>query len=49
MTSDHGDEFNEHGGLSHDGKMYSELIDIPLLIYDHDRSKSDVCETLISS
>lgn len=49
MTSDHGDEFNEHGGLSHDGKMYSELIDIPLLIYDHDRSKSEVCEALVSS
>jgi arylsulfatase A-like enzyme len=25
ITSDHGDEFGEHGGLSHDGKMYSEL------------------------
>jgi len=34
ITSDHGDEFSEHGGLSHDGKMYSELIDVPFLIYD---------------
>lgn len=34
ITSDHGDEFSEHGGLSHDGKMYSELIKVPLLIYD---------------
>ena len=33
ITSDHGDEFNEHGGLSHQDKMYSELIDIPLVIY----------------
>jgi len=33
ITSDHGDEFNEHGGLSHDDKLYSELIDVPLLIY----------------
>jgi arylsulfatase A-like enzyme len=32
ITSDHGDEFNEHGGLSHDDKCYSELIDVPLLI-----------------
>jgi arylsulfatase A-like enzyme len=32
--SDHGDEFGEHGGLSHDGKMYSELIWVPLFIYD---------------
>lgn len=34
ITADHGDEFGEHGGLSHDGKMYSELIDVPLIIYD---------------
>jgi arylsulfatase A-like enzyme len=34
FTSDHGDEFSEHEGLSHDGKMYSELINVPLLVYD---------------
>jgi len=34
VTSDHGDEFAEHGGLSHDGKFYSELIDVPLIFYD---------------
>jgi len=33
FTNDHGDEFNDHGGLSHDDKMYSELIDTPLIIY----------------
>lgn len=33
ITSDHGDEFNEHGGLSHDNKMYRELIEIPLVIH----------------
>ncbi len=49
ITSDHGDEFNEHGGLSHDGKMYSELIDIPLLIYDYDKTKAKVCNTVISN
>jgi arylsulfatase A-like enzyme len=38
LTSDHGDEFNEHGGLSHDDKLYSELIDVPLLIYGMDQS-----------
>ncbi|MEM2951062.1 MAG: sulfatase, partial [Nitrososphaeria archaeon] len=32
ILSDHGDEFSEHGGLSHDGKMYEELIHVPLLI-----------------
>lgn len=34
ITSDHGDEFGEHGGLSHDGRMYNELLSVPLVIYD---------------
>jgi len=49
ITNDHGDEFNEHGGLSHDDKMYSELIDIPLLIYDPNKDKGEVCDTLVSN
>ena len=49
LTSDHGDEFNEHGGLSHDDKMYSELIDIPLLIYDPNKDKEAICDTLVSN
>lgn len=49
ITSDHGDEFGEHNGLSHDGKMYSELIDIPFLIYGYDKDKGEVCDTLVSN
>ena len=49
ITSDHGDEFGEHGGLSHDGKMYSELIDVPFLIYDYDKDEGKVCNTLVSN
>ena len=49
MTNDHGDEFNEHGGLSHDDKMYSELIDMPLLIYNPSQDRNEVCDTLVSS
>lgn len=49
LTADHGDEFNEHGGLSHDGKMYSELMDIPLFIYDYDRVKPELYYTLVSN
>lgn len=40
--SDHGDEFGEHGGLSHDGKMYSELVRVPLFIYDRERAKGEM-------
>ncbi|MEE9502296.1 MAG: sulfatase/phosphatase domain-containing protein, partial [Candidatus Aminicenantaceae bacterium] len=43
------DEFGEHGGLSHDDKMYSELIDIPLIIYDPSRDKKEICDTLVSN
>jgi len=42
ITSDHGDEFGEHEGLSHDGKMYKELIDVPFLIYDKSFSSSTI-------
>lgn len=49
ITSDHGDEFGEHGGLSHDGKMYSELIDIPLIIFEPDRKDPEVWDRLVSN
>jgi arylsulfatase A-like enzyme len=49
ITSDHGDEFGEHGGLSHDGKMYSELIDVPLIILEPERQKPETCSTLVSN
>lgn len=49
MTSDHGDEFGEHGGLSHDGKMYSELINVPFLIFDYAKDKGQVSDTLVSN
>lgn len=49
ITSDHGDEFGEHGGLSHDGKMYSELIDIPLIIFEPERKEPEVCNKLVSN
>lgn len=47
ITSDHGDEFNEHGGLSHDDKLYSELIDVPLVIYG--AGENGLCTDVVSS
>ena len=32
ITADHGDEFKDHGGMSHHAKFYEELIHIPLII-----------------
>ena len=49
ITTDHGDEFGEHQGLSHDGKMYSELIDSPFIIIDFQREKKEVCHNLVSN
>jgi arylsulfatase A-like enzyme len=48
ITTDHGDEFGEHGSLSHNGKMYSELIDSPLLIYNYSTGEAQICDTLVS-
>jgi arylsulfatase A-like enzyme len=47
IANDHGDEFNEHGGLSHDDKMYAELIDTPLIIYG--TGQTGTCDTLVSN
>lgn len=49
IAADHGDEFGEHGGLSHDGKMYSELVNVPLIIYDPSLKKGQVCDTVVST
>jgi arylsulfatase A-like enzyme len=49
ITVDHGDEFDDHGGLSHDDKMYRELIDIPLFIYDPQLQAGQICDTLVST
>jgi len=49
ITSDHGDEFGEHGGISHDGKMYSELVNVPLMIYEPQRREGVVSDTLVTT
>jgi arylsulfatase A-like enzyme len=48
VTTDHGDEFAEHGGLSHDGKFYSELVHVPLLIVNPVEAAGETCDTLVS-
>ena len=48
ITSDHGDEFSEHGALSHDGKMYSELTHVPLIVFDPSLKEGQVCDDIVS-
>ena len=32
ITSDHGEEFFEHGGWEHSKTLYTEVVDVPLII-----------------
>jgi len=48
LTTDHGDEFADHGGLSHDGKMYEELVHVPQLIVNPPEGRGSRCDTLVS-
>lgn len=39
LTSDHGEEFDEHGGWQHDQSVYEELLRVPLIVrFPHDAS-----------
>jgi len=49
LTSDHGDEFAEHGGLSHDGKFYRELVTVPCLIRAPHQTEAGVSDTVVSN
>ena len=37
FTSDHGDEFQEHGGLGHGTTLYNELLHVPLFIAPNEK------------
>ena len=37
LTADHGEEFLEHGETIHKGKVYEELVRVPLIFYVPDR------------
>jgi len=49
VTTDHGEEFGDHGGLSHDGKFFQELIHIPMIMYDSSLSSGKVSDSLVST
>lgn len=40
ITSDHGDEFAEHGGFLHGPRLYDELLHVPLLMWTPSGKKS---------
>lgn len=48
ITADHGEEFKEHGGFSHQCKLYDELIHVPLIIMGPKLPKNLKIEKLVS-
>ncbi len=49
ITSDHGEEFGEHGGLGHGDKLYDELLRVPLIVQGPDGPRGKIVERLVSS
>ncbi len=37
ITSDHGDEFGDHGGTGHGVTLYNEVLNVPLILHCNDR------------
>jgi arylsulfatase A-like enzyme len=48
VTADHGEEFGEHGGLLHGGKLFEELLHVPLIISGTGVARGVVDPTLVS-
>jgi arylsulfatase A-like enzyme len=44
VTSDHGDEHFEHGGMDHGHSLHAELLDVPLIVRFPDRRAARVSE-----
>lgn len=48
VTSDHGEEFGEHGGVLHGGKLFEELLHVPLIISGAGIDRGIVDPSLVS-
>lgn len=44
ITGDHGEEFFEHGGISHSDKLYEELLHVPLIVRGPEASRGTVTD-----
>ncbi len=51
ITADHGELFGEHGGFAHSGGFVPELLSIPAVVFDSQRSYGGrtVCTPMLSS
>lgn len=48
ITSDHGEEFGDHGGLLHRGLLYDELLHVPLIIAGNLIPRGKVVKDMVS-
>jgi arylsulfatase A-like enzyme len=48
VTADHGEEFGEHGGVLHGGKLFDELLHVPLIITGRGIRRGFVDPSLVS-
>lgn len=48
VTADHGEEFREHGRISHSPAVYDELVHVPLLVFHPDGTLPDRVPGLVS-
>jgi len=49
MTSDHGEEFWDHGGFEHGHSLYNELIHVPLIIKAPGNAPRQIVETKVGT
>lgn len=49
LTSDHGDEFYEHGQIDHGHSLYNELISVPLIVKLPDQNKKTIVNKRVSN
>jgi arylsulfatase A-like enzyme len=49
ITSDHGEEFGEHGGLLHRGTLHEEMLHVPLLVLGPGLPQGKVDDQMVSS
>jgi arylsulfatase A-like enzyme len=47
VTADHGDEFHDHGGMSHNHTLYNELLHVPLLVRTPGQSSGNVVSRVV--
>lgn len=47
ITSDHGEEFLEHGGLGHGHSAHPELLRVPLIVYELGRTSGGVSNAFV--